>query len=156
MSKSVRRVQDALAGARVEAEITEMSDGTRTAADAAAALGCTPDPIAKSVIFRGCESDTVFLFVTAGGNRVDPEKAANVAGEALGPADATFIRAKTGFAIGGVSPVGHLTEPVAFFDPYLTTFDIVWAAAGTPRHVFPIDPAVLEQISNAQSANFTT
>lgn len=155
MSKSIKRVQTALAAAGLEVEISEMPDSTKTAAAAAAALGCTPDQIAKSVIFRGSQSDRVFLFVTAGGNRVDPAKAAEIAGEPLGPADAAFIRAKTGFAIGGVAPIGHLTQPVAFFDPHLATFDVVWAAAGTPRHVFPLDPTVMMRISNAQPSDFT-
>ena len=81
------------------------------------------------------------LFLTAGGNRVDADKAAALAGEPLGKADAALIRAQTGFAIGGVAPVGHLNPIRAFLDPRLTEFDVVWAAAGTPRHVFPMDPA---------------
>ena len=156
MSKSIRRVQAALVAAGLEVEIVEMPDSTKTAAAAALALGCIPDQIAKSVIFRGSQSDRVFLFVTAGGNRVDPAKAAAITGEPLEPADAAFIRTKTGFAIGGVAPIGHLTQPVAFFDPYLTTFDVVWAAAGTPRHVFPLKPTVMMRISNAQPSDFTS
>jgi prolyl-tRNA editing enzyme YbaK/EbsC (Cys-tRNA(Pro) deacylase) len=78
-----------------------------------------------------------------------------VAGEALGKADAALIRAQTGFAIGGVSPVGHLTRPRAFFDPHLLTFAQVWAAAGTPRHLFGIDPRQLLEISGAKEAAFT-
>lgn len=156
MSKSVKRVCAALEAAGVASEITEMPESTRTAAEAAMALGCTPDQIAKSVIFRGQDSDTVYLFITAGGNRVDPTKADLIAGEPLVPADAEFIRARTGFAIGGVAPVGHLSEPTAFFDPHLTSFDVVWAAAGTPRHVFPLPPLDLARISAAQSLDFIT
>ncbi len=155
MSKSVKRVRAALEAAGIVPEIKEMSDGTRTAADAAAALGCTTDQIAKSVIFRGRDSDRVYLFVTAGGNRVDPSKATALAGEDLAPADAAFVRGQTGFAIGGVAPVGHLNPPEAFFDPYLLEFDVVWAAAGTPRHVFPLPAAELAKISDAQVSDFT-
>ncbi len=155
MSKSVKRVRAALEAAGIAPEIKEMADGTRTAADAAAALGCTADQIAKSVIFRGQTSDNVYLFVTAGGRRVDPDKATKAAGETLGAADAAFIRQRTGFAIGGVAPLGHFTPPRAFFDPYLLEFDVVWAAAGTPRHVFPLPPATMAEILDAQISDFT-
>nr|MDA3858863.1 YbaK/EbsC family protein [Roseovarius sp.] len=95
------------------------------------------------------------LFVTAGGNKVDSARASALAGEPLGKADAALIRAQTGFAIGGVSPVGHLTPPRAFFDPRLLAFDMVWAAAGTPRHLFGIAPDVLLRISGAVPGRFS-
>jgi prolyl-tRNA editing enzyme YbaK/EbsC (Cys-tRNA(Pro) deacylase) len=155
MSKSVARVRRALEAAGIAAEIREMAEGTRTAAAAAEAVGCELDQIAKSVIFRGTGSDSVVLFVTAGGNRVDPDRAANLAGEVLAPADAAFVRARTGFVIGGVAPVGHLEPPRAFFDPRLMDFEAVWAAAGTPRHVFPADPESLMRACAAQSAAFS-
>ena len=155
MSKSVKRVLAALREAGVVAEMMEMPDSTRTAAEAASAAGCAIDQIAKSIIFRGETSGAVQLFITAGGNQVDAAMASEVAGEALGRADAAFVREVTGFAIGGVAPVGHLTPPAAYFDPRLLEFDEVFAAGGTPRHIFPINPNDLLRITGATQARFT-
>ena len=152
MSKSVTRVTEALRAAGLPAPVREMAEGTRTAAEAAAALGCEIDQIAKSVILRGTESDTLFLFVTAGGNRVDVGAATALAGQTLAPADAAFVRSRTGFAIGGVAPLGHLEKPRAFFDTRLLQFPIVWAAAGTPRHVFSAEPHALASVIGAEIA----
>ncbi|MCK0166375.1 YbaK/EbsC family protein [Jannaschia sp. S6380] len=152
MSKSLRRVEAALRAARQTAEPVELGQ-TRTARQAAEAVGCVTDQIVKSIVFglhEGCA-----LFLTAGGNRVDPEKAANHAGATLRPADAEMVRRLTGFAIGGVAPIGHLTPGPVWMDPRLLTFDIVWAAAGTPRHVFPIAPDALQRITGAIVAEFT-
>ncbi|SMR71754.1 Cys-tRNA(Pro) deacylase, prolyl-tRNA editing enzyme YbaK/EbsC [Aliiroseovarius halocynthiae] len=155
MSKSLKRVKAALEDAGIAIDVVEMSEGTRTAADAARACGCEIDQIAKSIIFRGESSGHVVLFLTAGGNQVDAVKASALAGETLGKADAKLIRAETGFAIGGVSPVG-LTSPVrAFYDARLLEFEEVWAAAGTPRHVFPAPPADLIRICGAVPGDFT-
>ncbi len=156
MSKSLKRVRAALEEAGVAVEIVEMSEGTRTAAEAAAAAGCEIDQIAKSIIFAGAESGGLFLFITAGGNQVDPAKASALAGEELVRADAGEVRKMTGFAIGGVSPVGHLTAPTTFFDKRLSDFDVVWAAAGTPRHIFAICPTVLCKITKTEHTDFTT
>ena len=155
MSKSLTRVKTALADLGIDAEVMEMPGETRTAQDAAREAGCTVDQIAKSIIFRGEVSDGVILFITAGGNQVDAAKAGAVAGEPLGRADANFVRDRTGFAIGGVAPVGHLTPSRIFFDPRLLDFDVVYAAAGTPRHIFPVDPARLLAATGGQEADFT-
>lgn len=155
MSKSLKRVERSLQEAGLEAQIFEMPGSTRTAAEAAAEAGCTVDQIAKSIIFRGKESSEALLFVTAGGNQVSAEKASAVAGEALGKADAGLIRAQTGFAIGGVAPIGHITPIRAWFDPRLLAFDQVFAAAGTPRHIFAIAPEILRALSGAELAEFT-
>ncbi|MCU4654549.1 YbaK/EbsC family protein [Roseibacterium sp. SDUM158016] len=155
MSKSVKRVARVLEEAGIGAEIVEMPDSTRTAEEAAAAVGCALDQIAKSIIFRAEAHGTAVLFVTAGGNRVDAEKASALAGEPLGKADAGLIRAQTGFVIGGVAPVGHLAPIRAWFDPRLLDFEVIWAAAGTPRHVFPIAPPELLRLSGAELAEFT-
>lgn len=154
MSDSLERVRAALDAAGVAAEIREMPGSTRTATDAAHAVGCALDQIAKSIIFHGTDSDSVLLFLTAGGNRVDPAKAAALAGEALGRADAALVRARTGFAIGGVAPVGHLSPVRAFWDPRLADFAQVWAAAGTPRHVFAIAPDRLLALTGARTGDF--
>ena len=154
MSKSLKRVAAALQAAGVNSLPQEVGQAN-TARMAADLVGCEIDQIAKSIIFRGQDSGAAILFITAGGNQVDSAKAGTLAGEALGKADAGLIRAQTGFAIGGVAPIGHLTPPRAFFDPRLLAFGTVWAAAGTPRHVFGIDPQVLLRISNAQTSDFT-
>lgn len=155
MSSSLERVKAALATAGVATEVREMPDSTRTAAEAAAAAGCEIDQIAKSIIFKGLESGHVKLFLTAGGNQVDAAKASALAGEPLGKADAALIRAETGFAIGGVAPVGHLTDLPVWIDPRLFDFPLLWAAAGTPRHIFAIDAETLVRITGAVRADFT-
>ena len=155
MSKSLKRVKAAIAAAGLETEVLEMAEGTRTAEDAARAAACEVDQIVKSIIFKGEESGHVVLFLTAGGNRVSAEKASMVAGQKLGKADADLIRAETGFAIGGVAPLGHLTPIRSYYDPRLLDFDVVWAAAGTPRHVFAAAPAALLAATGAEQADFT-
>ena len=155
MSKSLKRVTKALADAGIDAQIVETTDQTRTAEQAAAQAGCVVDQIAKSIIFKGEDSNLAVLFITAGGNQVDAAKASTVAGEVLGKADAELIRAQTGFAIGGVSPVGHLNPIRTFIDPRLTEFDVIWAAAGTPRHIFSLAPSDLIALTNGQLADFT-
>ncbi len=154
MSKSLKRVRAALEGHGLTPEIRELTQA-RTAQEAADGVGCELDQIAKSIIFRAETSGTAVLFLTAGGNQVDAAKASALAQEPLGKADAALIRAQTGFAIGGVAPIGHLSPIRAFWDPRLSDFAEIWAAAGTPRHVFALPPAVLLQISGAQTADFT-
>lgn len=150
----MKRVRAALEAAGLDPQIRE-TELARTAADAARAVDCEVDQIAKSIIFQGQSSGAAILFLTAGGNMVDADKAAAVAGEPLGKADAALVRAQTGFAIGGVAPVGHLNPIRAFLDPRLQDFATVWAAAGTPHHVFPVSPADLIRLSEAQPADFT-
>ncbi len=156
MSKSLKRVKLALADAGLAVEILALPGSARTAADAAREVGCEIDQIAKSIIFRGEVTDHIYLFVTSGGCLVDPAKAAVLAGEPLGRADAVYVRAVTGFAIGGVAPIAHLTAPKAFWDQNLSKFEIIYAAAGTPHHVFAIQPTILCEISGAQPSDFTS
>ena len=154
MSKSVRRVSRALQDAGFDIVPVEIGAAT-TARMAADLMGCDVAQIAKSVMLRGMTSGEAILFITSGARRVDDARAAAVAGEALGKADAALIRAQTGFAIGGVAPVGHLTRPRAFFDPHLLDFAKVWAAAGTPRHLFGIAPQELLTLCKAELVEFT-
>lgn len=154
MSKSLKRVEAALLAGGVPAGVLEMPGETRTAEQAAQAAGCALDQIVKSIIFRGGTSGEALLFLTAGGQQVDPARAATLAREPLERADAGFVRAATGFAIGGVAPVGHLTPPRSFLDSTLQQFDLVYAAAGTPRHIFPITPAALARLTNAAWLDF--
>ena len=154
MSKSMKRVEEALKAAGLTVEIKALGDA-RTAQLAADVAGCHLDQIAKSIIFRGEASGEAILFLAAGGNRVDDAKASAAAGEALGKADAALIRAQTGFAIGGVAPVGHLNPIRAFLDPRLLEFPTIWAAAGTPHHIFEMPSAELPRITVAKQADFT-
>ena len=156
MSKSVRRVEAALEAAGLTPGVREMPSETRTAQQAADAVGVALDQIAKSIVFRGERSGTAVLFLTAGGNQVDAAKASALAGEPLGKADADLVRAETGFVIGGVAPLGHLNPIRTWFDPRLNDFAVIWAAAGTPRHVFPIAPGDLLRITGATPADFTS
>ncbi|MEL5878553.1 YbaK/EbsC family protein [Cereibacter sphaeroides] len=155
MSKSLARVRSALEAAGVAAEIREMPAETRTAEQAAAAAGCALDQIVKSILFLGAESGQLHLFLTAGGNQVSAEKAGTLAGEPLGRADAATVRARSGFAIGGVAPVGHLVPLPVWLDPRLMEFPEVWAAGGTPRHIFAVAPDILQRLTGARIGQFT-
>jgi prolyl-tRNA editing enzyme YbaK/EbsC (Cys-tRNA(Pro) deacylase) len=147
---SVERVRSALAAAGHPDTIMEFPASTRTATDAAAAVGCTVAQIAKSIVFRAAERPVVVI--TSGANRVDPAKAAAVLGVKLARADADWVRDVTGFAIGGVAPVGHRTPPLLLLDEDLMVLDPVWAAAGSPSHVFRTTAAELQRITGARVA----
>ena len=155
MGKSLRRVKAALAELGLEDTICE-TEGTTTAQQAADAVGCDVDQIGKSIIFQIAETDQVVLFITAGGQQVNPRKAEAIVGAKLTKADATLIRATTGFAIGGVSPVGHKKPCPIYFDQTLLKFDVIWVAAGTPNHVFSIAPNLIAQKISAQVSDFIT
>ncbi|ESW59331.1 MAG: YbaK/prolyl-tRNA synthetase associated protein [Rhodobacter sp. CACIA14H1] len=155
MSKSLARVTAALHAAGLTITPLEMPGETRTAQQAADAAGVALDQIVKSILFAGAETGRLYLFLTAGGNQVAPDLATALAGEPLTRADIATVRNVTGFAIGGVAPVGHLTPVPAWADPRLSDFAEVWAAAGTPRHIFPITPADLLRITGATQAPFT-
>ena len=155
MSKSLKRVMAEIAELGLDCPILEVDVPTNTAAQAAAALGCEVAQIVKSVILLGQESGRAILFLTSGAARVDMTRAAELAGEPLGKADAALIREQTGFAIGGVSPFGHIAPIRAFMDESLLRFDLIWAAAGTPRHMFSIAPALLAEKTGARIGAFT-
>jgi len=130
-----------------------MSASTRTSAEAAAALGCTIAEIAKSIIFRAKPSQRAVLVMVSGVNRVDEKKVAALTGEGIGKADAEFVRARTGFVIGGVPPVGHDTPPIVLIDQGLLALATIWAAAGTPHAVFPLTPAELVALTAGKVAD---
>ncbi|MEM6617974.1 MAG: YbaK/EbsC family protein [Pseudomonadota bacterium] len=155
MSKSLKRVKAAAVDLRLPLQVVETGADTHTAAQAANEVGSHLDQIAKSIVFLGKTSNRALLFLTAGGNRGSAERAAHMAEEPLAKADAALIRAQTGFAIGGVSPIGHLSPIRAFMDPRLLDFDLIWAAAGTPRHLFAIAPSDLLRVTNAKTGLFT-
>ena len=147
MSESVARVRAALVAAGHPDSIAAFPAGTRTADDAAAAVGCTVAQIAKSIVFRAGERAVVVI--TSGVNRVDAKKVEAALGVPIKRADADFVRAVTGFAIGGVAPLGHLAPLLLVFDRDLLAMDPIWAAAGSPSHVFPTSAAALVRITNA-------
>jgi prolyl-tRNA editing enzyme YbaK/EbsC (Cys-tRNA(Pro) deacylase) len=152
MSKSLARVAAALQAVGLSGPI-EAKGEIRTAEAAAADVGVAVDQIVKSILFQG--QSGLLLFLTAGGNRVDLNKAAVLVGDKLSRAEIDTVRSITGFAIGGVAPLGHLTPSPTFLDPRLLDFDEVWAAAGTPRHMFCVDPKILVKVTGASVADFT-
>jgi prolyl-tRNA editing enzyme YbaK/EbsC (Cys-tRNA(Pro) deacylase) len=141
---AVDRVTAVLRAAGVDAEIREFPEGTRTAQKAAAAVGCEVGQICKSLVFR--VGDEPLLVVASGANRVDEARFG------ASKADAAFVREQTGFAIGGVPPVGHARDIETVVDEDLLAYDVVWAAAGTPRAVFAIAPERLVAVSGARVA----
>ncbi len=147
-----------VAGAAAEAGVTispvEYPTGVRTAAEAAEAVGCDVEQIVKSLIFE--VDGEIVLALTSGKNTIDTDKLAEAAGgAACGRANPDQVRATTGYAIGGVPPIGHDQTVRSWFDPHLLTLPSVWAAAGTPRHVFEIEPSELVRISGASVVDFT-
>ncbi len=143
-------MQEALTALGCTARVREMPATARTAADAATACGCAQGAIVKSLIFRGTVSGRGILALTSGSNRVHEKRLGRQLGEALERADADFVRAATGFAIGGVPPLGHTTAMRVVMDRDLTGFPQIWAAAGTPSAVFPTSPAELERLTGAE------
>ena len=129
-----------------------LDDAARTAQQAADQLNVQLGQIAKSIIFRRKEDDTAVLVITSGDRRVDEKKVAALVGK-IGRADAEFVKQRTGFSIGGVSPVAHATPPVTLIDQDLLRFDVVWAAAGHPHSVFPLQPGDLQRLTGAPVAD---
>ena len=147
---SLERVRGALAARGHGIEVREFAATTRTAADAAAAIGCAVAQIAKSLLFRAVPSDRPVLVIASGANRVNEATVAAALGEPIAKADAAFVRARTGFAIGGVAPVGHAETPVTFIDADLLRLPEIWAAAGTPHAVFRLTPDELVRLTGGR------
>ena len=136
LSASAQRVQDALMKLGLTLQVVELPDSTRSAAEAAEAIGCSVGQIAKSLIFKTRNSQEPVLVIVSGPNRVDEKKISALVGEMITKPDAHFVRQHTGFFIGGVPPVGHNQPINTFIDQDLLAFDEIWAAAGTPNAVF--------------------
>jgi prolyl-tRNA editing enzyme YbaK/EbsC (Cys-tRNA(Pro) deacylase) len=153
VSPSVARVRAALAAAGVDADIVALPDAARTARAAADALGCGVAQIANSLVFRLERSNAALLVMSSGANRVDVHRLAALAGEPAGKADAAFVREATGFAIGGVAPVGHPAPLHTLVDRSLLAFDAIWAAAGHPHTVFRLTPDALVRITGGELAD---
>ena len=143
-------MEQALREHGLDAAIRQMPESTRTAQEAAAALGCDVAQIAKSLVFRGERSGKPVLVIASGADRVDEQRLAEVIGEPAGRPDADFVRARTGFGIGGVPPVGHVQPIRTLIEVRILGFDPIWAAAGTPHHVFPLSPAELRQMTGGE------
>ncbi len=148
--RSTDRVRAAAEAAGLTLQVREMPQSTRTAEDAAAACSTSVAQIVKSLIFRKAESGNPVLILVSGVNRVDQEAMKAVIGEKLARMDANDVRALTGFAIGGVAPLGSLTPLATFMDNDLMAFDTVWAAAGAPNAVFEVSPKLLAEATGAQ------
>ena len=155
MSKSLNRVRAELESLGIEYELKEVNASARTASLAAAAIGCKVSQIVKSIVLSGELTDQTFIFLTAGDRRIALDEAVVLAGERLVRASADEVRKKTGFSIGGVAPIAHLGQVDTFLDKNLLDHSKVWAAAGTPRHVFQVNTRVLAEITNAKLADFS-
>lgn len=152
LSPSARRVQDILDGIGLGHRVIEHEQSTRTSQEAADAVGCAVGQIAKSLIFRARTTGQPVLVIASGANRVDEKAVAALIGERIERADPEFVRAKTGFAIGGVPPLGHAEPPLVLIDDDLLAFDTIWAAAGTPNAVFRLTPDQLVSMTGGRPA----
>ena len=146
---SARKVQEALRALGISSTVREMPASTRTAKDAAEAIGCTVGQIAKSLVFRCTNSGKPILIIASGTNRVNERTMAGVVGEPIERATPEFVRDVTGYAIGGIPPVGHDQQLPIWMDKALLAFERIWAAAGTPESVFDIRPDELAIITKA-------
>ena len=138
LKPSAQRVQDALAARGFANRVVELPDSTRTAAEAAQAVGCTVGQIAKSLLFQGKQSGRGILVIASGANRVNEKALQALLGEKVSKADADAVRSLTGFVIGGVPPLGHAQPLATYIDAALLQYDQIWAAAGHPNAVFPL------------------
>ena len=146
---SAKKVQDAARARGLTIAVREMAESTRTAEEAAAACGVTVGQIVKSLVFLGSESGRPYLLLVSGANRVNEKDVARHLGEKLKRPDADAVRALTGYAIGGIPPFGHATQLATYMDRDLLGYDVIWAAAGTPRAVFRTEPAALRDAAGA-------
>lgn len=152
LSSSARKVQEALKAAGVPCRVQELAASSRTAAEAAEAVGCDVGQIVKSLIFRGRHSGNPVLALVSGKNRVNEALLEAACGEPVGKADAAFVRERTGFAIGGIPPLGHLEPLCPIIDRDLLHYPEVWAAAGTPHALFRITPDDLLAVTGGRPA----
>ncbi len=152
LKASAQKVQDALSARGFSNRVIELPDSARTAADAAAAVGCEVAQIVKSLVFRGRASGRAVLVAASGAHRVDERKIGALLGEEIGRADADFVREQTGFSIGGVPPLGHAHAIVTLVDEDLLRHAQIWAAAGHPHAVFALTPAELVAMTGGKVA----
>ena len=150
MSQSAKKVQQALDERGLKLQVVELPASTRTASEAAQAIGCQVGQIVKSLVFKAKRSGRPILVIASGANRVDERRIEGLIDEPLGKADADFVREQTGFVIGGVPPLGHAGPIQTFIDQDLLNYEELWAAAGTPHAVFRLTPDELLKISDGK------
>jgi prolyl-tRNA editing enzyme YbaK/EbsC (Cys-tRNA(Pro) deacylase) len=147
LSPTAQRVQDVLTARGFACQVIEFAQSTRTSQDAADRAGCSLGQITKSLIFKAKDSGKAILVLTSGANRVDEKRLGELAGEPVTRPDADFVRNTTGFAIGGVPPLGHATPMETYLDEDLMQYPTIWAAAGTANAIFELTPQQLEQMT---------
>ena len=150
LSLSAQKVQDALRDLGFSNQVTELQSTTRTSAEAAQAVGCRVEQIAKSIVFQGKDTHKPILVIASGPNRVNEKKIAEFISEPLGKADADYVRNHTGFVIGGVPPIAHLEKLEIFIDEDLLQYEEIWAAAGNPNAVFRLIPSDLIKMTGGR------
>jgi prolyl-tRNA editing enzyme YbaK/EbsC (Cys-tRNA(Pro) deacylase) len=150
LSPSAQKIQKILNTFGSNYRVVEFNESTRTAQEAADRVGCQLGQIVKSMIFKGQITNKAILVLTSGSNRVDEKRISQYTGEAIARADPEFVRTKTGFAIGGVPPIGHTQQMETYIDKDLLNFTDVWAAAGTPNAVFNLLSSDLVKISHGK------
>lgn len=150
LNQSAQKVQDVLKALGFQHDVIEFQSPTRTSAEAAQAVGCRVEQIAKSIVFRGKQTDRPVLVIASGPNRINEKKIEALISEPIGKADANFVRQRTGFVIGGVPPVGHLETIEIFIDEDLLKYEEIWAAAGTPNAVFKLTPSDLIKMTEGR------
>jgi Cys-tRNA(Pro) deacylase len=153
LSTSAQKIQDQLNSLGYEYTVIEHAESTRTAQEAADRAGCELGQIVKSLIFKGKDSGKPILVLTSGANRVDEKRISEYAGEPINRADADFVRAVTGFAIGGVPPIGHIQKMETYIDEDFLQYPTIWAAAGTPNAIFELKTTDLQRMTNGTIAS---
>jgi Cys-tRNA(Pro) deacylase len=150
LSTSAQKIQDQLKSLGYDYTVIEHAESTRTAQEAAERAGCELGQIVKSLIFKGKETGKPILVLTSGANRVDEKRISEYAGEAIGRADADFVRTVTGFAIGGVPPIGHAQRMETYLDEDFLQYETIWAAAGTPNAIFELSTEDLQKMTDGR------
>lgn len=153
LSAGAQKVQDTLATRGFSCQVVELPDSTRTAKEAAQAIGCQVGQIVKSLVFKGKQSHKPILVIASGTNRVNEQRLAELVGEPIEKADANFVRQHTGFAVGGVPPVSLAESIETFVDEDLQRYEEIWAAAGTPFAVFCLRPADLQRMTGGRTTS---
>ncbi len=151
LSPTAQKVQDLLTARGFDLRVIEFAESTRTSQEAADRAGCSLGQITKSLVFRGKQTHKAILVLTSGANRVNESRLAEYAGEPIARADADFVRTVTGFAIGGVPPVGHAQKLETYMDEDLLQYETIWAAAGTPNAIFELTPDDLRKMTDARA-----
>ncbi|MHB8779044.1 MAG: YbaK/EbsC family protein [Anaerolineales bacterium] len=151
LSPSAQKIQNLLTSLGYDYTVIEHIESTRTAQEAADRAGCELGQIVKSLLFRGKTSGKPILVLTSGANRVDEKRIGLYAGEPIGRADAEFVRSMTGFAIGGVPPIGHVEKMETYLDEDFLPYQTIWAAAGTPNAIFELKTEDLQKMTGGQT-----